>query len=145
MRMVEEPVPQAIQNRVFPPAAMTVVQHPTAFHDLLDGMQHTPILLVAPHGAAPGNFTGCLADHMKPESSHEASSPFLSGNQNLASLSSRHRYASSSKNPTDSPRPILPWSLSISAAACLASALLTYLDILSDIAMVLVNGSIENP
>ena len=48
MRMVEESVPQAIQNRVFPPAAMTVVQHPTAFHDLLDGMQHTPILLVAP-------------------------------------------------------------------------------------------------
>ena len=68
MRMVEEPVLQTIQNRVFPPAAMTVVQDPTAFHDLLDGMQHTPILLVAPHGAAPGNFTGCLVGHMKPRS-----------------------------------------------------------------------------
>lgn len=65
MHTVEEPVPQAIQDRIFPPATMTVVQHPTAFHAPLDGVKHTPIPLPAPHGTVPGDFTGCNVDYMK--------------------------------------------------------------------------------
>ena len=65
MHMVEEPVPQAIQDQVFSPVTMTVVQYPTAFQGPLDGVNRTPTPLPAPHGAVPGDFTGCRVDRMK--------------------------------------------------------------------------------